>query len=326
MPAATICQLARAAIWAGVPGRAPLARGRPRLPAGAGLGPYSTALAGSRVVRVLFWQMSAWPWKAASPAPRRIRPGNAAVSVVSIWAARFTCEAVPLPRQSRNSTGSATGEEHAGSLTTIAAITRVFPDAIFLPPCADPSYAHRACATFLPRRRKNVPPAVTVTGSLPASRCFAIRRATAAPRSSASQTAWEKNQHARRNRAAIPAAAAIATTVRRLARTIPHASAVNSARADRRLNAGASSSGAGRDAAHHGRLASQGSLTASDDLESHLSCGASLLLSRCHAPGYQTVINYHHRWLSRHARLRNAGWRYPPRRTTREPPAPRQHR
>ncbi len=245
----TACQLAQAAICAGVPSRAPLARGRPRLPVGAGLGPYSTALAGSRVVHVLFWQMSAWPWKAASPAPWIIRPGNTAVSVVSIWAARFTCEAVPLPRQSRNSTGSATGEEHAGSLTTIAAITRVFPDAIFLPPCADPSHAHRACATFLPHRRKNVPPAVTVTGSLPASRYFTIRRAIATPRSSASQTAWEKNQHARRNRAAIPAAAAIATTVRRLARTIPHASAVNSARADRRLNAGASSSSRSRQVA-----------------------------------------------------------------------------
>ena len=43
------------------------------------------------------------------------------------------------PRQSRNSTGSAAGEEQNGSLTTIAAITQVFPNAIFFPPCADPS-------------------------------------------------------------------------------------------------------------------------------------------------------------------------------------------
>jgi hypothetical protein len=43
-----------------------------------------------------------------------------------------------------------------------------------------------------------------------------------------SRTAPEKNQHARRNRPAIPAAAAIAATVRRLARIIPHASAMNS--------------------------------------------------------------------------------------------------
>jgi hypothetical protein len=46
---------------------------------------------------------------------------------------------VPFPFQSRHSTGSAAGEEQNGSLTTIAAITQVFPKAIFLPPCADPS-------------------------------------------------------------------------------------------------------------------------------------------------------------------------------------------
>ena len=154
-----------------------------------------------------------------------------------------------MPRHSRNSTGSATGEEHAGSLTTIAAITQAFPNAIFFPPCADPSYAHRACATFLPHRRKNVPPAATVTGPPPAHRCLTIRRATATPRSSASHAAWEKNQHARRNRPAIPAAAAIATTVRRLARTIPHASAMNSAWVERRLNTGASSSSRARQVA-----------------------------------------------------------------------------
>jgi hypothetical protein len=34
---------------------------------------------------------------------------------------------VPLPRHSRNSTGSATGEGQHGSSTTIAAMTQVFP-------------------------------------------------------------------------------------------------------------------------------------------------------------------------------------------------------
>jgi hypothetical protein len=58
---------------------------------------------------------------------------------VSICAASFTCEAVPLPRQNRNSTGSAAGEEQNGSRTTIAVITQVFPNAIFFPPCAGPS-------------------------------------------------------------------------------------------------------------------------------------------------------------------------------------------
>jgi len=76
---------------------------------------------------------------------------------------------------------------------------------------------------------KNVPSTATVTGPPPGHRYFTIRRATARPRSSASHAAWEKNQQARRNRPAIPAAAAIATTVRRLARIIPHASARNSA-------------------------------------------------------------------------------------------------
>src|SRR5258708_3158542 len=114
--AGTHWQLAPAAIWAGVPSRAPFLRGRPRLPVGAGLGPYSTDLAGSRVVHVLLPQISAWPWKAASPTPWMVRPGNAAVSVMSIWAARSTWEAGPL-RHSRSRTGSSVGEGHQGSLT-----------------------------------------------------------------------------------------------------------------------------------------------------------------------------------------------------------------
>ena len=60
--------------------------------------------------------------------------------------------------------------------------------------------------------------------------------------------------------------------------------------------------GAGREAAHHGRLASQGSLTESDDLDSHLPYAASLLLSRRHAPGYRNVTSYHHPRSARHAK------------------------
>ena len=101
----------------------------------------------------------------------------------------------------------------------------------------------------MPHRRKNVPSTATVTGPPSAQRYLTISRATARPRSSASHAAWEKNQHARRNRAAIPAAAAIATTVRRLARIIPHASAMNSAWVDRRWNTGASSSSRARQVA-----------------------------------------------------------------------------
>ena len=93
----------------------------------------------------------------------------------------------------------------------------------------------------------------TVTGSPSGSRYLTIRRATATPRSSASHTAQEKNQHARRNCPAIPAAAATATTVRRLARIIPHASATNSAWVERRLNTGASSSSRARQVTGTGR-------------------------------------------------------------------------
>ena len=106
-----------------------------------------------------------------------------------------------------------------------------------------------------PHRRKNVPSTATVIASPPVSRYLTTRRATARPRSSASQTAPAKNQHARRNCSAIPAAAAIATTVRRLARTIPHASAMNSRCVDRRRNAGPSSSSRFPQVAGIGRLA-----------------------------------------------------------------------
>ena len=69
-----------------------------------------------------------------------------------------------------------------------------------------------------------------------------------------SQTAPEKNQHARRHFPAIPPAAAIATTVLRSARIIPHASAANSRCVERRANTGASSSSRSRHVAGIGRL------------------------------------------------------------------------
>ena len=66
-----------------------------------------------------------------------LRDASASSSVSS--AASWTWEAVPLPRHSRNSTGSATGEGQHGSRTTSAATTQVFPKATFFPPCAAPS-------------------------------------------------------------------------------------------------------------------------------------------------------------------------------------------
>jgi len=102
---------------------------------------------------------------------------------------------------------------------------------------------------------KNVPSTATTTGSPPASRDLTISLATARPSSSTSQTAPLKNQHARRHFPAIPPAAAIATTVLRSARIIPHASATNSRCVDRRANTGASSSSRSRQVAGMGRLA-----------------------------------------------------------------------
>ena len=132
-------QSAACAIWAQVPSRSPLSRGRPRLPVRGRFGPYSTAFAGSRVVQVTPSTIRDSPWKAASPVPWISRPGNALASSPISSAASSIWEAVPLPRHSRNSAGSATGEEQNGSLTTIAATTHVFPNATFFPPCADPS-------------------------------------------------------------------------------------------------------------------------------------------------------------------------------------------
>lgn len=104
-----------------------------------------------------------------------------------------------MPRQSRNSTGSATGDGHAGSLTTIAATTQTFPNAIFFPPCAAPSYAHRAWNTFRPHRLKNVPSTAAIAttvlrsariipqASATNSRCVDLRANTGASSSSRSR-------------------------------------------------------------------------------------------------------------------------------------------
>ncbi|MGH3277964.1 MAG: hypothetical protein ACRDNW_02370 [Trebonia sp.] len=79
-----------------------------------------------------------------------------------------------MPRHSRNSAGSATGEGQHASCTTTTAITQVFPNAVFFPPCADPSYAQRASATCLPNLLKKVPSMATTSGSPSLSRHFTI--------------------------------------------------------------------------------------------------------------------------------------------------------
>jgi hypothetical protein len=121
------CQFAVFAASAQVPIRSPFSLGRPRCPVGGGFGPDSTALDGSRVVHVVSLMTRELPWKAASPVPCTARPGNASATILTICAASPGWEAVPLPRHSRNSTGSATGEGQHGSFTTRAAITQVSP-------------------------------------------------------------------------------------------------------------------------------------------------------------------------------------------------------
>jgi hypothetical protein len=162
--------------------------------------------------------------------------GNASASSFTIWEASCGWEAVPLPRHSGNSTGSATGDGQNRSRTTSAATTQVLPKAIFFPPWAAPSSAHRASATFRPHLRKKVPSTATASGSPSLSRYFTASRATARPSSPMSHFAAAKNQHARRHWRAVPAAAAIPVTVPRPARISPHASAMNSCRAGRRAN------------------------------------------------------------------------------------------
>jgi hypothetical protein len=120
-------QSAQAAASLQVPIRSPLSRGRPRFPVGGGLGPCSTALAGSRVVHVVLSMARDCPWNAASPVPCTARPGNAPASSLTICAASCGWEEVPLPRHSRNSTGSAAGDGQNRSRTTSASTTHVLP-------------------------------------------------------------------------------------------------------------------------------------------------------------------------------------------------------
>src|SRR6266702_3876647 len=270
-----------------------------------------------------------------------IRPGNAAVSVVSIRAASSAWEAVPLPRQSRNSTGSATGDEQNGSRTTIAAITHVFPNVILFPPCADPSYAHRACATFLappleerPVHRDRDRPAAGAqvlddqAGHRHAQVIGVPRRVREEPARPPEPPGHPRRRGHRHHRA--PAGQdhpARQRDEQRMGgpaperrRQILQQGPPGRGHGEPRPQVtgipgrpGARARGtavllrviavrAGRDAAQRGRLASQGSLTESDDLDSHVSYGASLLLSRRHAPGYQIVTSYHHPRSARHAK------------------------
>jgi hypothetical protein len=75
--------------------------------------------------------------------PWTCRSGKAVTRRVPSSAAKVTWEAVPLPRQSRNSTGRHTGRDQKGSVTTMPATIHRLPRPIACPVCVDPSCVHR---------------------------------------------------------------------------------------------------------------------------------------------------------------------------------------
>jgi hypothetical protein len=81
------------------------------------------------------------------------RPGRASASVVAIWTASHSREplTVFLPT-SRASTGRHTGRSSIGSLTTIPAMTQLFPNPVWLGPVAEPSWNQPEANTFRPVR------------------------------------------------------------------------------------------------------------------------------------------------------------------------------
>src|SRR5712691_3090802 len=126
------------------------------------------------------------------------RPGSAPASISAIRRASHSREAEFVSLMtSLASTGMATGRRTAGSRTTTAAITQLFPYPVFAGPGADPSWNQEAAQTFLPRRRNKVSSIATTTGSPAGTSSATTRRATARPRSSGFQRARAKNRCAR---------------------------------------------------------------------------------------------------------------------------------
>ncbi len=66
--------------------------------------------------------------------------------------ARRTGEAVPLPRQSRNSTGRHSGCEQNGTVTMMPAMIHRLPRPSALGSCAEPSWVQNAANTMRPHR------------------------------------------------------------------------------------------------------------------------------------------------------------------------------
>lgn len=120
-------QRAPAAASLQVPIRAPLARSRPRFPVGGGLSSCSTAFAGSRVVHVVPSMTRDCRVEGRVPGAVHRPAGERACQLFHHLRGQLRLGGGALPRNSRNSTGSATGDGQNRSRTTSAATTQVLP-------------------------------------------------------------------------------------------------------------------------------------------------------------------------------------------------------
>ena len=121
------------------------------------------------------------------------QPGSAPARSAAIRRASHSLDADVVPlTTSLASTGSATGREQNGRLTTMAAITQLLPRPVLCGPCTEPSWNQDAAQTFFPRRRNKVSSIAMTTGSPAGTSSATTSRATARPRSPGSQRARAK--------------------------------------------------------------------------------------------------------------------------------------
>jgi hypothetical protein len=112
-------------------------------------------------------------------------------------AACSTLDGPTLGRCSRAITGSATGREANGSVTTIATTTKQVPRPTGFGPLAAPSCCQAAPNTFFPERLNNVSSTASVIAASGASRARTITCDRRMPSVSALQAAREKKEWTR---------------------------------------------------------------------------------------------------------------------------------